>query len=102
MMDNQAIVNQFSSYLFWDTDSKTLDMEQHQAYIVSRVLDYGMEKDYQVMQNYYGKERLKDIASGIRSMFPESLTYISTLTNTPKNQFRCYKQLQSKDQLWYF
>ncbi len=32
----------FNSNLFWDAED--IDIEQHAAYIISRVLDYGNEK----------------------------------------------------------
>ncbi|MDL2241808.1 hypothetical protein LJB91_02750 [Bacteroidales bacterium OttesenSCG-928-L03] len=92
----------FSHNLFWDIELSELDMEKHAKFIVGRVLDYGSMEDWRFIRKYYGIERLKEIALNIRSMFPESLSFIATITHTPQNQFRCYKQLQSKDQHWVF
>jgi hypothetical protein len=92
----------FSSNLFWDIELSDLDMEKHQAFIVGRVLDYGTWDDMKLIRNYYGMEKLKEIAMGIKSMFPESLAFVSTITHIPQNQFRCYEQLQSKNPLWNF
>jgi hypothetical protein len=92
----------FSTNLFWDIELSDLDMEKHQAFIVGRVLDYGTWNDVIFICNYYGMEKIKEIALGIRSMFPESLAFVSTITHTPKNQFRCYEQLQSKIPHWVF
>jgi hypothetical protein len=92
----------FSTNLFWDVDLSDLDMETHRAFIVERVLDYGSWEDWLFIRKYYGMEQLKEIALGIRSMFPESLSFIATITRTPENQFRCYKLLQSKSPHWIF
>lgn len=92
----------FSPNLFWDTDMNDLDMDKHAAFIVGRVLDYGVMQDWLYIKNYYGLDRLRDIALDIRSMERESLSFIATVTNTPKEQFRCYKQQQSKETHWYF
>lgn len=39
------IVDQFSSHLFWDTDRKVLDPDEHRAYIIKQVLEYGTIED---------------------------------------------------------
>jgi hypothetical protein len=92
----------FSTNLFWDADLSELDMEQHAPYIVGRVLDYGSWEDWKLIRQYYGIETIKSIALGIRSMFPESLSFVAVVTKTPENQFRCYEQIYSKNQHWIF
>jgi hypothetical protein len=88
--------NPFSKYLFWDIDIADLDLDVHKMYVVERVLDYGQWEDYLYIRDYYGIEELKNIAMRIRFMFPESLSFIATVTHTSENQFRCYDLLQSK------
>ncbi|MDR2010090.1 MAG: hypothetical protein LBQ22_06370 [Bacteroidales bacterium] len=95
-------LSNFSPNLFWDVDINDLDMQKHAAFIVARVLDYGMMQDWIFIKSYYGLEQLREIALNIKSMERESLSFISTITNTPQNQFRCYKLLQSKHTHWYF
>lgn len=92
----------FSSNLFWDIDLADLDMERHAAYIVNRVLDHGTMNDWLFIKSYYSLERLREIALNIRSMERESLSFIATVTNTPKEEFRCYKLLQSTHTHWSF
>jgi hypothetical protein len=90
----------FSSYLFWDIDTVELDLEKHAPYIVERVLDNGQMNDWLFIRQYYGLERLKEIAMGIRYMLPQALSFISTVTHTPEDQFRCYEQIHSKNLHW--
>ncbi len=92
----------FSSNLFWDVNVDDLDMAQHKAFIVNRVLDYGQWDDWKTILNYYGLEQITSIAKDLRSLFPKSLAFISTVSRIPENQFRCYELLQSKDKLWHF
>jgi hypothetical protein len=92
----------FSTYLFWDIDPAGLDMERHAPYIVGRVLDNGQMGDWRFIRRYYGIDRLRDIALGIRSMSPQALSFISTMTHTPENEFRCYEQIHSKSQHWHY
>ncbi|GHV17652.1 hypothetical protein AGMMS49938_18540 [Fibrobacterales bacterium] len=79
-----------------------LDMEKHASFVVGRVLDCGMLNDWYIICDYYGMEKLKEIALRIRSLERKSLSFISTVTDTPKEKFRCYKQIQSKTSHWYF
>jgi len=92
----------FSTNLFWDIDPSTLDMEKHAKYIVERVLDHGSWEDWLLIRNYYGIDKLREIALGIRSMERKSLSFIAAATHTSENQFRCYELLQSKNLHWYF
>ncbi|GAB6391467.1 MAG: hypothetical protein MdMp014T_0840 [Treponematales bacterium] len=90
----------FSKNLFWDIDLETLDMEKHAAYIVERVLDDGRMEDWLFIRHYYGLERLKKVAQTIRSMSSKALSFISAVTDTPEDQFRCYTQIHSKSTHW--
>jgi hypothetical protein len=90
----------FPPTLFWDIDTSILDMEEHAAYIVERVLDNGRMDDWLFIRQYYGLERLRDIALGIRSMSPKALSFISTVTRIPESRFRCYEQIHSKSIHW--
>lgn len=92
----------FSPNLFWDVHVESLDMEQHKAFIVNRVLDYGQWNDWKMILNYYGLSQVAAIAQNLRSLFPKSLAFISTVSRIPENQFRCYELIQSKDKLWHF
>ncbi|MDR2843067.1 MAG: hypothetical protein LBV57_00285 [Candidatus Symbiothrix sp.] len=92
----------FSENLFWDADMNDLDLDVHKTYIVGRVLDYGEWNDWQTIRNYYGMDELKKIALRIRTMFPKSLSFIATMTNTPEEQFRCYEQIKNKKNANYF
>ena len=89
-MNTNHIILQFSKHLFWDTDPNSLDMETNAAYIVQRVLEYGQLKDWYLLKEFYGLERIKEIAIHLRSLDPKALSYITAITNTPREQFRCY------------
>jgi hypothetical protein len=98
-MEGMETKGKFSPYLFWDIDIDSLDMEKHAAYIVGRVLDKGRFEDWTLMRNYYGMDRIKQIAQGLRSLSPKALSFISVMTHTPREQFRCYTQTQLLRQL---
>ena len=62
----------FSKYLFWDTDSTTADLERNSPYVVQRVLEYGELSDWRLLQEYYGLERIVEIAKQLRSLDPKA------------------------------
>jgi hypothetical protein len=95
-------LNKFSTNLFWDTDTSTMDIERHAAFIVGRVLDYGRWEDWLFIRNYYGIQRIKEIALNLRSLEKKSLAFIATVTDINENKFRCYEQIHSPNRHWYF
>jgi hypothetical protein len=92
----------FSANLFWDADMNDLNLDVHKTYVVGRVLDYGEWNDWLAIRDYYGMDEIKNIALRIRTMFPKSLSFIATMTNTPETQFRCYEQVMNSKNAHYF
>ena len=92
----------FSTNLFWDIDVNELDYKSNFPFILSRVLDYGTWKDWKELSRYYTKQQIKATAINLRSLFPKSLNFISFFTETPKEEFRCYKNKQLNQTHWNF
>lgn len=88
-MDKAGIINKFSEHLFWDTRTDIVDMEKNAPYIVQRVLEYGKLSDWKLLLSFYGLYRIVDIACNLRTLEPHALSFISTVSGIPKNQFRC-------------
>jgi hypothetical protein len=86
----------FSKNLFWDADPDDLDLDKHKTYIIGRVLDYGKWTDWQIIKNYYGIDEIGNTAKHIRTMFPQSLSFIAAITQTPESHFRAYEYLKGK------
>ena len=99
-MDKKHI--KFSENLFWDIDVNELDMDKHKAFIVERVLDYGYWEDWLIIKNYYSLDKLAEIAKGVRSLTPMSLSFIATITGTKIEDYRCYKLAQLLPPHWNF
>lgn len=92
----------FSSNLFWDIDSNNIDMEKHASFIVHRVLEYGMIEDWDYILSYYGLSRILSIALKFRSLDPKALAFLSAITKTPRENFRCYTTKQLSQQHWNY
>lgn len=89
-MSKEEFIQGFSKYLFWDVKREDLDPEQNVPYIVQRVLEYGQITDWQRLLGYYGMDKVVGVAKQLRSLESRALSFISTVSKTPVNQFRCY------------
>lgn len=76
-------------HLFWDTRPEDIDFEKHAAWIAKRVLEYGDWPDWQLLVRHYGRERLANIVTQIRTLQPKSLAFCEAWFNLPASVFRC-------------
>jgi hypothetical protein len=95
-------IKRLSPHLFWDVDAETISFERHGEFIVKRVLDYGLMKDWEILHQNLGIEKIANIAVTIKDLDPRSLSFISTLSKTPKEEFQCYTFQQSIPPHWNF
>lgn len=98
----QEYIAQFSTYLFWDVNKDDLDMEKHSQYIIKRVVEYGMLQDWNIVKKYYGIKRIVEAATRFRELEPRALAYLSAISQTPKEKFRCYTYQRLNPQRWNF
>ena len=101
-MSEQEYISAFSDYLFWDIDKAALRLEDNAPYVVQRVLELGQLPDWDLLQSYYGLERIVSICKQLRSLDPKALSFISTITSTPREAFRCYSEKQSAQRHWIY
>ena len=97
-MDKKDI--KFSKYLFWDVDVEELDIDLYPAFVIQRVLEYGMWEDWTQIRSYYSMQIIKDVVMNLRTLRPKALDYIAIYTNTDKKDYRCYKLAQLNPTLW--
>ena len=89
--------------LFWDSKMDTLDYEQHARSIIERVITRGSLTDWKTtIKDYYGLERIEQEILQMRSLDDLTLNFFSQFFNKPKEQFRCYTQDASIQQLWNY
>ena len=101
-MSGNEYINMFSAHLFWDVRKEDVDFDEHAQYIIKRVLEYGLLEDWNLIRQYYGLSKIVEVAKELRDLEPRALAYISAVSKTPKEQFRCYIWKQSNIQRWNF
>ncbi len=100
--DSENITSQLSSHLFWDVERVKIDLEKNKKWLVQRVLEYGLLKDWLIINKYYGISRIAEIAMQIKDLDEKSLAFISLLSCIPKESFLCYTTKQLRPRHWNF
>ncbi len=100
LMKESVKIDDFSPYLFWDIDKSQLDLNTSKEQIIYKVVEYGMMKDWLLLQKIYPKEVIKEVVLNLRSLDKVTISYLSHFFKIDKTQFRCYKQSQSSQYFW--
>jgi len=83
-------------------DKNKLNLNERKAFLVNRVLDYGVMKDWLQLKKDLGLEEIGIIAMNLRDLDPRSMSFIALLTGIDIKQFRCYTLQQSNPKHWHF
>jgi hypothetical protein len=101
-MNSHPLINELSSYLFWDTEYEHINPEKNKKWIIQRVLEYGLLNDWKLIHNYYGLKEIASVVKQLKNLDNKSMSFISVLTGIPKEEFLCYSIKQSNPQYWNF
>ncbi len=101
MHQNDISIN-LSSHLFWDVNAALLDAEIDKAFIIKRVLEYGLWHDWLYIKQYYSLEEIINQAKKYRELDNKALAFLVQLSGIPKEQFKCYITKQLIPQHWNF
>ncbi|WP_455663818.1 DUF6922 domain-containing protein [Phocaeicola sp.] len=99
-MSSKESISKLSPHLFWDIDIANADMDTCPAQIIQRVLEYGNLKDWHLIRNYYGLEKIVSVCQSLRTLDPKALAFICCISETSKEQYRCYHTKLSNPTLW--
>lgn len=99
-MSSQECLSQFTPNLFWDTDLSILSMVDHSGYIIQRVLEYGQMNDWRLINHYYGLDRIVEECKQMRTLDPVCLSFITTISHTNEEDYRCYHYRQFCQTPW--
>lgn len=101
MMDKQKeIIRQMSSVLFWDVDMEQVELDKQAGFFIQRVLEYGDLHDWSLILSYFGLDVIVAECKKMRTLDPVCLSYISAISHTRKEDYRCYHIVQSNPTPW--
>ena len=99
-MSSNEIIQSFSSNLFWDADTSMMSMDASSGYIIQRVLEHGEMNDWRLINQYYGLDKIVEECKQMRTLDPVCLAFITTISNTKEEDYRCYHFRQSFPTPW--
>ena len=99
-MSSVSYISQLSPVLFWDIDREHMDVEAHSAGLIQRVLEYGTLQDWRLTRDYYGMDRIVADCKRLRTLDPMALSFVCAMSNTNKEEYRCYQFRQSNPTPW--
>ncbi len=99
-MSSSFYISQLSPVLFWDMDTAHIDTERYAAGLIQRVLEHGTLQDWRLTRDYYGMERIVAECKRMRTLDVMALSFICAMSDTKKEDYRCYHFRQSNPTLW--
>jgi hypothetical protein len=93
-------LSELSPHLFWDVDKNKLSFEEHKLFIIQRILEFGVLKDWLLLRKSMSIEEIATVTKNLRSLDDISLNFIAKLSGTAKENFRCYITKPSQKKLW--
>lgn len=89
-----------SPYLFWDIDVRDFNIDKSASWIIQRVLEYGNLKDWQIIEDHFGIDKIVAYSLKFRTLDPVALSFLCFISGFDKEQFRCYYFAQSNPTPW--
>lgn len=74
-------VPSFAQKYFWDVNPNELDIEQHQRFIIERLLEQGDLDSLSWINQVYSRNDIRDIANHSRRLSPKTSNFCSLYYN---------------------
>ena len=97
-----SLITSLSPHIFWDVDVQSVDMEKNGVFVLQRVLQYGILKDWLLLKSVMGAENIKALAVQLPTLDDVSISFLSNLYKIDKSEFKCYKNKQSNQNYWSY
>lgn len=101
-MNKKYTIKDLSEHLFWDMKVCSLDKEKNKTIIIERVYNRGDINDVKAINQIYGIGTIKNEIVKAGFLNKKTFNWVSTLFNIPKENFKCYNKIYSKEVHWNF
>lgn len=102
IIEQKKPIELLSKHLFWDIDPNVLEWERSKKTIIERVLERGSFEEWLCIVKIYTLEVIIKTSQTFRTMSPLDLNFLATISNTPKEEFRCYNIRLLTSQHWIY
>lgn len=80
----------FQKPFFWDVDS--IDPQEHAAYVIARVIDFGDFDDIAVLRRLYDDAAIAHVVRTRRSLDPKTGKYWAVRLGIPFDEVACLRK----------
>jgi hypothetical protein len=77
--------------LFWDSDSRTLNREQHRRYVIERVLELGDQPAVRALFTVYARDDIGEVVLTSRQLSRRSAEFWALVLGLEERPFACTK-----------
>lgn len=86
------------SSLLWEYDLSAFDWQAMRNVVVQRVLERGRKDDYYAILNMYGLNGVREALRNVPYMNDKDMNFACHTFNLKKEDLKCYKRKQSRQQ----
>jgi hypothetical protein len=101
-MESKKPIDLLSKHLFWDLNPELLDWEKSKKTIITRVLERGNLNEWNCIIGIYSLNQITETLKEVSHLNPIDLNFIATISNTPKEQFKCFNTKLLTSQHWIY
>ena len=96
------MIPNISDAAFRDVDFDSLDPERNVVFILEKVYNYGLWRDYQAVMSYYGEDRIKkEVVKG--AYFKKKVfNFLCVIFDLQQADFTCYTRRLSQRPFWEY
>lgn len=73
----------FSTYLFWDAEPTSIDLEKNKAYVIERVITRGHLADFYKLITLYSRADIVEALTRAKQLDPKTAHFCSWYFNIP-------------------
>ena len=83
-MEQNSNLYGLNQRLFWDIDTRNFNIDESAAWIIQRVLEYGTMKDWMIIEDHFGVDKIVSYAQTLRTLDPVALSFLCFISGTKK------------------
>lgn len=91
-----------SNKAFWDVSFEKLDFEKSSLFIMQKVFNYGSWADQIEILKFYGMTRIKNEITEASYLRKPVLSFLCTILQLKKTNFKCYLNQQLNPAPWNY
>jgi hypothetical protein len=95
-------VPEISRKAFWDVRFSEIDFEKNSRQVMEKVFNYGSWDDQVALMKFYGLKRIKVEIVGASYLRQPVLAFLCTILDLHKQDFECYRKMQSQPLPWIY